>query len=115
MSDESTLTLPYPPSVNNLYATFRGRRIVSREGKAFKLRADSIARAAGLRLLDGDISVAVDVYRPRKAGDLDGRLKCVLDCLTGIAWHDDKQITHIEARRFDDKLNPRVVVRIRAA
>lgn len=107
------LTLPYPPSVNNLYATFRNRRIVSREGRAFKDRAAVVARAAGLELLDGEISVSVDVFRPRKAGDLDGRLKAILDCLTGVAWHDDKQVTHIVARRFDDKLNPRAEVTIR--
>ncbi len=34
--NELKLILPYPPSVNNLYATFGGRRIVSAKGRKFK-------------------------------------------------------------------------------
>lgn len=31
-----TLSLPLPPSLNNMFATFNGRRIMSREYKAWK-------------------------------------------------------------------------------
>jgi hypothetical protein len=34
--NEIKLILPHPPSVNHLYTTFRGRRIISAKGKKFK-------------------------------------------------------------------------------
>lgn len=114
-SGESTLTLPYPPSTNKLYRVVNGRPIISSQGRAYKSAASSIAIASGMRPIESDVSVTLDVYRPAKRGDLDNTMKCLLDSLRGIAWHDDKQITHIEARRHDDKLNPRVEIRIRAA
>ena len=110
-----TLRLPYPPSTNNLYATVRGRRVLSREGRAFKQAAATIAYAAGFRPVEHDVSVTVRVYRPAKRGDLDGKLKAVLDSLTGVAWNDDRQVTHIEAFRFEDKADPRVEIEIKAA
>lgn len=104
------VTLPYPPSVNNLYATVRGRRVLSRAGRNYHETASLAAMRAGAIYIDGPVTVTVDVYRPRKAGDLDNTLKVVLDSLTGTCWHDDRQVEEIHARRFDDKHNPRVVV-----
>lgn len=111
-----TITLPYPPSVNNLYATVCGRRVLSREGRAFKAAAAALALAAGCRPVSDEVSVTVDVYRPAKRGDLDNTLKSLLDSLTGVAWNDDSQVSEIKARRYDtDRKNPRVVVTIAPA
>lgn len=110
----SEITLPYPPSVNHYYAVVRGRKILSAEGRRYKQSAASIAMALGIRPLSGNVSIRMDLYRPRKSGDLDNAMKSLFDSLSGIAWHDDKQITYIEARRHDDKFNPRVEVRIRS-
>lgn len=52
----------------------------------------------------------MDFYRPAKRGDLDNRIKILLDALEGIAFENDSQIIEIHARRFDDKLNPRVSI-----
>ena len=109
------IVLPYPPNGNHFYTVARGRKILSDVGRAYKEKAAESARNQCANIVKGDVSVTLDVYRPRKSGDLDNAMKGLLDSLSGIAWHDDKQITHIEARRFDDKANPRVVVRIRAA
>lgn len=107
------LTLPYPPSLNHLYSTVRGRRVLSREGRQYK---DSVAiRARACRVMPGTLKVNVDVYRPRRAGDLDNTLKALLDSLTGLVWLDDSQIGEIHARRFEDKLNPRVELEVEAA
>lgn len=106
------VTLPYPPSVNNLYFTVGRRRVLSNEGRAYKQKAAMLALAAGMRPLAGPIAVVVDVYRPRKAGDLDNSLKSLLDSLKGIAFQDDSQIVELQARRHDDKGNPRAEVTI---
>ncbi len=109
------ITLPYPPSVNHLFSTFRGRRIKSKEGRQYAKNVGVIALVKGLKPIDGPVSVRIDAYRKRKAGDLDNCLKSLFDSLKGIAWHDDAQIVHIEAQRFDDKYNPRVEVEIVAS
>lgn len=110
------ITLPYPPSTNNLYATVCGRRVLSKVGRNYKATSAAMALAAGVRPVDGEVSVSVDVYRPAKRGDLDNTLKSLLDSLTGVAWADDSQVSEIKARRFDtDRKNPRVVVTIQAA
>ena len=77
------LTLPYPPSVNHLYSTVRGRRVLSKAGRQYKERVRSIAEAAGYSPRAGDMAVSVDVYRPARRGDLDNTLKSLLDSLTG--------------------------------
>lgn len=102
------LTLPYPPQANHLYTIARGRKILSAQGRAYKqLVARILTRH---RPVSGDISVLLDVYRPRRSGDLDNTLKAVLDSVKGLIWHDDKQVVEIHARRFDDKTNPRVEI-----
>ncbi len=106
------LTLPYPPSVNNLYVTVRGRRVLSTEGKRFKMVARQIANTAGVEMLQGSVQLRVWLYRPQKSGDLDNFLKATQDCLTGIAYKDDAQVIHIEAWRLDDPGNPRVEIEV---
>lgn len=109
-----TATLPYPPSANNLYATVRGRRVLTAQGRRFKATAATTALAAGMRPMTGEVQVRIDVYRPRRAGDLDNTLKSILDSLKGVAWADDSQVKRIDAERFEDKANPRAVVTIEA-
>ncbi len=111
--NEIKLTLPYPPSVNHLYATFRGRRITSAKGRRFKADIALLARQQGARLLNGDLSVTFRVFRPKKTGDLDNRLKISQDALKGICFEDDRQIIEIHAFRFDDKANPRIEIEVK--
>ena len=111
--NEIKLILPYPPSVNNLYAHFRGRRIISLKGKKFKSDIAILAKRQGAKLLFGDLSVTFRVFRPKRIGDLDNRLKISQDALKGICFEDDRQIIEIHAFRFDDKLNPRIEIDIK--
>ena len=105
-----TLTLPYPPSVNGMYATVRGRRVLSAEGREYKQRVAAIC--VGIKPTIAYVSVTIDVYRQRRAGDLDNVLKALLDSLTGCVWEDDDQVCEIHARRFEDAVNPRVEIKI---
>lgn len=111
-SRKINLTLPYPPSVNHLYATVRGRRIISAKGRKFKADIAVLARQQGARIFAGQLAVTFKVFRPKRIGDLDNRLKISQDALKGICFEDDKQIVEIHAYRFDDKENPRVEVEI---
>jgi crossover junction endodeoxyribonuclease RusA len=109
-ASELKLILPYPPSVNHLYATFRGRRITSAKGRQFKADIAVIAKQQGAKLLDGDLIITFRVFRPKRIGDLDNRLKISQDALKGICFADDRQIIEIHAFRFDDKANPRIEI-----
>lgn len=107
------LTLPYPPSVNSLYATVYGRRVLSANGKGYKAQVLNLCFAFKVKPLKGDLSLKFTAYRPRKSGDLDNLLKIVQDSLKGSGFEDDRQIVEIHAFRFDDKNNPRVEIEIR--
>jgi crossover junction endodeoxyribonuclease RusA len=110
-----TLTLPYPPSANRYWRNYRGITVTSEEARAYKQEVGYRARTAGLTPLQGDVILRLDIYRPRKVGDLDNRIKLLIDSLNGFAWGDDSQIVEIHARRFDDKKQPRVDVTIEGA
>jgi Holliday junction resolvase RusA-like endonuclease len=109
-----TFELPYPPAVNNLYMTVNGRRVKTQRARDYQAEGAVLATLAGVKKILGPVKVTLNVYRPRKIGDLDGTFKVVLDCLSGVAYEDDEQIAEIHARRHEDKMNPRVEVRIEA-
>ena len=111
----TTLTLPYPPSANRYWRTFRGMTVVSPEARAYKANARLRALAQGVRPLDGPVRLVLRVYRPRKAGDLSNRIKVLEDALCGVAFEDDDQVVAIEATRLDDKENPRVEIEVMEA
>src|SRR5262245_50712389 len=105
-------TLPYPPSANRYWRNMRNREVLSAEAREYKKRAAQEARLACDHPLSGDVGLELTVYRPRKSGDLSNRIKVLEDALIGVAYHDDSQVTELYAFRRDDKLYPRVVVRV---
>lgn len=113
MTEIIKLTLPLPPSANRYWRNFRGRAVVSKEAKEYKEIVGWLCQSVEHPRLDGPVSIQMDVYRARKSGDLDNFTKCLLDSLNGYVYQDDSQVVEIHARRFDDKANPRVEVRIR--
>jgi crossover junction endodeoxyribonuclease RusA len=109
-------TLPYPPSANRYWRYVNNHPTVSKDAKEYKSAAGWAAVAAvGRTLLECPVILRVDVYRPRKSGDLGNRIKIVEDALNGVVWVDDSQIIELHARRFDDKANPRVEVTVEEA
>ena len=112
MAEDKKLTLPWPPSSNRLWRNCRGVMVKSDEARAYQLEIAMRARVKGLRPRDGEVKVTLDFYRPRKSGDLDNRIKVVLDGLQGTAFKDDSQVVEILARRHDDPAHPRVEAKI---
>lgn len=118
------IILPYPPSLNVYWRNFRGRMVLSSEAKKYKRQvadlfnpnnSDPNAIPVTEQLLPTDraVGLSIDVYRPRKSGDLDNTLKAILDSLNGNLYEDDRQVIEIHARRHDDKDNPRVEIGVR--
>lgn len=108
------LVLGMPPSANRYWRQRKqGGVYVSDEAQSYKDETALLARSQGLKTpIEGDVAVAFRFYRARKSGDLDNRLKVLIDALKGVAYHDDKQITEIHAYRFDDAKDPRVEIEI---
>ena len=108
-----TLVLPYPPTVNHMYRRARGHLALTPEALAFRHAVRMIAMAQAVTPITGPVAVFLDVYRPRRRGDLDNILKATLDALgNGIAYRDDDQVEQITAVRYDDKRAPRIEVSV---
>ena len=107
-----TLILPYPPTVNHMYRRARGHLALTPEALAFRHAVRMIAMVQGVKPITGPVAVFLDVYRPRRRGDLDNLLKATLDSLNGVAYRDDQQVEQITAVRYDDKRAPRIEVSV---
>lgn len=111
------VVLPVPPSSNVYYRVFRGRAVKSQEARAYQLAvSEAAARQLGaLQPYPPGVEVALTLhwFRAMRSGDLDNRLKVVLDSLSGIIYHDDRQVVQIMATRHDDPSFPRLVVEAR--
>lgn len=111
MTMTRTFTLPLPPSANRYWRkTKSGRVYVSDEASGYIAEISFILRR--IKPLTGDVAMTVRIYRERKSGDLDNRLKILFDSLRGLLYLDDDQITEIHAFRHDDKDNPRAEIEI---
>ena len=106
--------MPYPPTVNTLYgnkANGKGRYLTDR-GKEFKETVQLTCMLKKTGYIEGEIVFSIDVFRPRKSGDLDNLIKSLQDSLEGICYKNDNQIVEIHARRFEDAKNPRVEIKL---
>ena len=106
MSQTYTLTLPYPPSVNNMWATVRGRRVLSKKGRLYRKDVALFCVASGLpRPLPTPIAVHVALYAPdNRHRDLDNIFKAVGDALqaSGLLVNDaDIDELHIVRKEID--------------
>lgn len=98
----TSVTLPFPPSMNTYWRSFRGRTIISKSGREFR-------EAVIQYVIDHDVPKFGDkklkltmILRPRdkRKIDIDNRIKAVLDALEHAGVYDnDFQIDHLEIMR----------------
>jgi crossover junction endodeoxyribonuclease RusA len=89
------LTLPWPPSVNRYWRAFKGRVIISAEGRAYrKAVADQVLIQRDAKHYGGKMKVEIEAWRPdNRRRDLDNLLKATLDaCTHAGVWEDDANI-----------------------
>ena len=106
------IKLPYPPSYNRYWRNGTNGGYISAEGRSYKQQAQTALLREKRNVLEGDVRIFLKFYRPRKSGDLDNRIKQVLDSLQGICYTNDSQIVEIHAFRFEDKTFPRVEIEV---
>ena len=90
---------------------YRGRRFLSKEGKAAKESIGwEIKKQYRSKPLKCPIGVDIDFYVPNSRSDLDNLLKGVLDCMSGLVYEDDRQIIQILTNKWIDKKEPRIEI-----
>lgn len=93
------IKLPYKAlSYNKYYKFWRGRLVISPEGRSFK---EEIAKALiGVQLIKGKVSLDITFnFKDNHVRDLDNLLKCLLDSLKNIMFEDDSKIFEIHMKK----------------
>ena len=115
MNKISTIVAPFPPSVNTVYSVFRGRKILSVKGRAYKKTIDELL-GSDREPITGNVEASYTFYRgDNRKYDISNYVKTIEDCLT-IAnyWEDDNQLVKITILKGEkDKENPRVEIIIK--
>lgn len=113
-----TLTLPWPPSVNKLYAVVNGRKVLSAKGRDYTAEVvRSVARQTPLTFGRTRIAYTATAFPPdNRRRDLSNLVKVVEDALTkaGI-WDDDSQVDDFRWIRGGPAKGGSVFVEIRSA
>lgn len=110
------LTLPVPPSGNRYWHLVRSRagrthHAHTAEARRYLAEVRNRCMIARVRPISGDVEVSVVWWRAKRTGDLDNRLKVLLDSLGGHAYADDAKVRRITAEmRDDDPCGARVEV-----
>lgn len=120
------LILPYPVSANRYWRHFRGMTVKSSEARAYQAVARLLAANAGFKdPLQGPVHVEMS-YHPKKpktwkrgnpvrSQDVSNVIKVAEDALNGIAWVDDKQITHLSISKGEPVDGGALIICWRAA
>lgn len=97
-----SLTLPFPPAVNNITTVARGRKITSKRGRQYRDDAiKAIHEQYQGDILSGRLMVCITLRPPcRRKRDIDNYSKAILDAITCAgAWQDDEQVDQMTVIR----------------
>ena len=119
--DQLQLTLPVPPSINHQYATVRGRRILSADGRSYKqLVGQSVLLALANNpardrvrgaLKDRNLVLSIWFYfRSALRRDLDGGLKITQDAICEALELNDNRVVEIHLHKRTDRNDPHIEV-----
>ena len=113
MGETHVFELPYPPSLNRAYRTYRGRVILSKVARDYvKLVADEVGSRK--LMLSSRLSVVFHIYPPdKRKRDIANTEKLICDSMTKAGvWNDDSLIDSLHLIRCSPENNGRVVVSI---
>lgn len=96
------LSLPFPPSMNTYWRTFRGMTVLSKQGREFKAAvSDYVVEYRVPKLGDSKLRVSMVLFpRDKRKIDIDNRIKAVLDALQDAGvFNDDFQVDELSIVR----------------
>jgi len=117
--DRLTVTLPVPPSVNHLYATVNGRRLLSSTGRSYKalvsqhvwcaVTQSTTQSAFKTRVHSRPLALSIRFFfASALRRDLDGGLKIAQDALCEGLGLNDNRIIETHLYKHVDKADPRI-------
>lgn len=109
-------TMPYPPSVNAMWNSWRGRVMLSKRGREYRSEAIKCIMKLNLddELLDCDLSFHMVINPPTlRRYDVDNFTKAVFDSLTHSQfWVDDEQVQRLTIEKGIKTKGGNVVIKI---
>ena len=106
------LTLPLPPSANRMWR--KAGRITYRDPdyEQFCTDVGKLCQIERVVPIVGGVTATMRFYFARVNGDLDNRIKPLLDALSKFAYADDKQVMSFCCERHIDRKKPRVEIEL---
>lgn len=116
LGGQMTYRLPWPPSLNSYWRTWRGRMLLSEKGREYRKAVVACVWQDGAPWQrEGRVSVKIQAFPPdKRKRDLDNLLKGILDSLQGAGlYEDDSQIDELYiCRGCDEEYTGEVLVQI---
>lgn len=107
------ITLPVPPSVNAMYRHVGHTVYKTDTAKVWEKDARTLLSTQWKEKPKlGAVTLVIDLCLKTIAGDIDNRLKALLDVMQGKVYENDKQIIHLTIRKLKDAKNPRVIIQV---
>jgi crossover junction endodeoxyribonuclease RusA len=109
--------LPWPPSVNGYWRSFRGRQIISKKGREY--RKDILLLLSDMALsgenLKGRLAVSIALHPPTlRKYDIDNWCKAPFDALTHAEfWLDDEQIDKLSISKAEKTKYGKITFNVR--
>ncbi len=108
--------LPWPPSVNGYWRTFRNRQIISKRGREYRANAIEIMQSYGLsgEMLTERLQVSLTLYPPTiRKYDIDNFCKAAFDALSHCKfWVDDEQIDKLTISKGNKTPPGKIVIKV---
>jgi len=110
------IELPWPPSINHYWRNFRGRTVISADGRAYRQTVSYRILEQGIprNKLNCRLAVRIDAYPPdKRRRDLDNIQKALLDAIVAAeVIEDDSLIDALSILRHEAIGEGKVIVRI---
>lgn len=111
----TTITIPFPPSINHYWRRVGKKTLLSAAGRKFKKAVEKAALECGCSHVDGRLDVDIRLFPPdRRRRDIDNYCKATLDALEKCGIYDnDEQIDHLRVRRDEVRKGGQAVIVIK--
>ena len=94
------IVMPWPPSINGYWRTFRNRQIISKRGRDYRKKAIQHIKDLGLldKRVSGPVHVSMVLNPPTlRKYDVDNFNKALFDALSHAGfWLDDEQVNLLQ-------------------